>query len=88
MNFRSKKDDLGFALMNQLSAAEKRFPKSENDIASDYFALRRNFIEKNWGFSEGSNQFNQSSHGDIAWAGALATHAHLTNKPVLTASLG
>ena len=88
VNFRSKKDDLGFALMNQLSAAEKQFPSSEADIAADYFALRRNFIGKNWVFSEGSNQFNQSSHCDIAWAGALATHAHLTNKPVLTARLG
>ena len=38
----SKKHDLGFSLMNQLSVAEKRFPKSEQDIAADYFALRKN----------------------------------------------
>ena len=41
VNFASKKHDLGFAFMNQLSVAEKRFPKSEADIAADYFALRK-----------------------------------------------
>src|SRR3954464_504904 len=51
INFRSKKDDLGFALMNQLAAAEKRFPKSDDDISADYFALRRNFVGKKWIFT-------------------------------------
>src|SRR5205085_955617 len=41
VNFTSKKHDLGFALMNQLSVAGKRFPKSGQDIAADYFALRK-----------------------------------------------
>ncbi len=30
-----------------------------------------------WIFTEGPNAYNQASHCDIAWAGALATHAHL-----------
>jgi hypothetical protein len=74
--------------MNQLAAAEKRFPKSHDDIAADYFALRRNFVGKKWVFSEGRNSFNEASHCDIAWASALASHAHANNKPVLTARLG
>ena len=41
VNFTAKKHDLGFSLMNQLSVAEKRFPRSEQDIAADYFALRK-----------------------------------------------
>jgi phage FluMu gp28-like protein len=76
VNFASKKSDLGFALMNQLSVAGKRFPKSEQDIASDYFALRKSFTGSKWVFSEGTNTLNPASHCDIAWAGALSTHAH------------
>ncbi len=62
--------------MNQLSVAEKRFPRSEPDIAADYFALRKSFTGSKWAFSEGRNTSNPASHCDIAWAGALATHAH------------
>jgi phage FluMu gp28-like protein len=80
VNFASKKHDLGFALMNQLSVAEKRFPKSEQDIAADYFALRKTFTGNKWAFSEGRNTYNPVSHCDIAWAGALATHAHTERK--------
>ncbi len=76
VNFSARKHDLGFALMNQLSVAEKRFPRSEADIAADYFALRKSFNGSKWAFSEGRNTLNQASHCDIAWAGALATHAH------------
>ena len=76
MNFASKKHDLGFALMNQLSVAQKRFPRSEEDIASDYFALRKSHNGSKLIFSEGRNTYNAASHCDIAWAGALATHAH------------
>src|SRR6478672_1618960 len=43
VNFSSKKHDFGFALMNQLAVAQKRFPRSEQDIAADYFALRKSF---------------------------------------------
>jgi phage FluMu gp28-like protein len=76
VNLASKKHDLGFALMNQLSVAEKRFPRSEPDIAADYFALRKTHNGSKWAFSEGRNALNDPSHCDIAWAGALATHAH------------
>ena len=67
--------------MNQLSVAEKRFPKTEQDIAADYFALRKAFIGNRWVFSEGRNDLNPASHCDIARAGALASEAH-TRKPV------
>src|SRR5207248_10752296 len=76
VNFASKKHDLGFALMNQLATIQKRFPKSEHDIAADYFALRKSFSGSKWAFSEGRNSSNPNSHCDIAWAGALASHAH------------
>ena len=76
VNFTSRKHDLGFALMNQLSVAEKRFPRSEADIAADYFALRKTHNGSKWAFSEGHNALNPASHCDLAWAGALATFAH------------
>ena len=80
VNFSSKKHDMGFALMNQLATAQKRFPRSEHDIAADFFALRRSYQGARWSFSEGRNMLNRSSHCDIAWAGALASHAHNENK--------
>jgi phage FluMu gp28-like protein len=76
VNFSSKKHDLGFALMNQLATAKKRFPRSEQDIAADFFALRKSFEGNRWVFSEGRNTLSPNSHCDIAWAGALASHAH------------
>jgi phage FluMu gp28-like protein len=76
VNFGTKKSDLGFSLMNQLSSGENRFPKSHDDIAADFFALRKAFIGGKWVFSETRNSFNPASHCDIAWAGALASHAH------------
>ena len=63
--------------MNQLSSGEKHFPKSEADVAADYFALRKTHTGTRWAFSEARNSLNAASHCDIAWAGALATHAHL-----------
>ena len=66
--------------MNQLSVAEKRFPRSDPDIAADYFALRKIYNGTRWVFTEGRNSLNQASHCDIAWAGALASHAHTENK--------
>ena len=87
VNFASKKHDLGFALMNQLSVAEKRFPKSEPDIAADYFALRKTPSGTRWAFSEGPNTLNAASHCDIAWAGALATHAHTERRCTVGAAV-
>ena len=80
VNFSGKKHDLGFALMNQLANAEKRFPKSQPDIAADYFALRKFHTGTRWVFNEGRNTLNPASHCDIAWAGALSTHAHTEKK--------
>ena len=74
------KHDLGFALMNQLSVAQKRFPRSQQDIASDFFALRKIHNGTRWNFTEGKNYLNPNSHCDIAWAGALSTYAHTQNK--------
>jgi phage FluMu gp28-like protein len=76
VNFAAKKQDLGFALMNQLSVAEKHFPKDQPDIAADFFALRKTFTGTKWVFTEGRNNNNPNSHCDIAWAAALATYAH------------
>jgi phage FluMu gp28-like protein len=75
INFASEKHDLGFTLMNQMSVAQKRFPRSHHDIASDYFALRKIFNGNKWNFTEGKNSLNPASHCDIAWAGALASAA-------------
>ncbi len=80
VNFASKKPDLGFALMNQLSACEKRFPRSEQDIAADYFGLRKIHTGTKWAFCERRNTSNPASHCDIAWAGALASYAHAQRK--------
>jgi len=52
VNIASKKHDLGFALMNQLATARKRFPRSEQDIAADFFALRKSHENTRWVFSE------------------------------------
>ncbi len=87
VNFASKKHDLGFAIMNQLSVAEKRFPKSESDIAADYFALRKTHNGSKWIFSEGRNTLNPASHCDIAWAGALATLAHTERRCEVVAAV-
>jgi phage FluMu gp28-like protein len=75
VNFASEKHDMGFALMNQLSVAEKIFPKDEPDVAQDFFSLRKIFSGRTWKFTEGRNLLNPASHCDIAWAGALATKA-------------
>ncbi len=75
VNFRSKKHDMGFVLMNQLATAQKRFPEKERDIGADYFALRKTFAGGGWKFSEGKNAYNEHSHCDIAWSGALASEA-------------
>jgi phage FluMu gp28-like protein len=88
VNFSGKKADLGFALMNQLATAQKRFPKSEQDVAADFFALRKLHNGNKWAFSEGANALNPASHCDIAWAGALATHAHGDGNDNIAVTLG
>lgn len=78
VNFASEKHNMGFALMNQLSVAEKVFPRTQPDIAADYFAMRKIFKSGKWHFTEGRNMLNPASHCDIAWAGALATKSDST----------
>jgi len=73
VNFASQKHDMGLTLMNQLSVAEKIFPKDHPDIAQDFFALRKIYSGDKWKFTEGRNLLNPASHCDIAWAGALAS---------------
>lgn len=88
VNFASRKHEIGFLLMNQLSLAQKRFPTSERDIAADFFALRKNFIGQRWLFTETRNLENPASHCDIAWAGGLASEAHQARTVGLTSMLG
>ena len=75
VNFAAEKHNMGFALMNQLTEAQKRIPRGEPDIAADYFALRKSYAGKRWIFTEGRNSLNPASNCDIAWAGALASKA-------------
>ena len=76
VNFRGNKHDMGFTLMNQLSEASKVFPgKGYEDIRQDFYALRKIFAGGRWIFSESRNTLNPASHCDIAWAGALSSHA-------------
>jgi len=77
VNFSSEKSDIGFKLMHQLAAGEKRFPiaTEHRDIACDYLALRKHNTGSRWIFTEGANNLNPNSHCDIAWAGGLASHA-------------
>src|SRR6267378_2133340 len=76
VNFSSEKHEIGFLLMNQLSVAEKRIPRSHQDIASDFFALRKHYTGSRWLFTESQNPLNPNSHCDIAWAGGLASKAN------------
>lgn len=89
VNFSSKKHDMGFALMNQLQTAEKCFPldKEHDDIAQDYFGMRKIWSGGRWHFSESRNSLNPASHCDIAWSGALATKADELGKVEVRVSL-
>jgi phage FluMu gp28-like protein len=77
VNFSSKKHDMGHALMNQLSTAEKILPlaSEHDDIAQDFFSMRKIYSGGRWHFTEGRNNLNPASHCDMAWAGALSSHA-------------
>ena len=75
VNFSSQKHDMFFTLMNQLSVAEKRFPRKWQDVACDYFALRKTHTGSKWVFSAGTNNLLEYSHCDIATGGALSTKA-------------
>lgn len=79
VNFASEKHDMGFSLMNQLATAAKIMPKSEPDVAQDFFGLRKIYAGKRWTFTEGRNLLNPASHCDIAWGGALSSKADEQN---------
>ena len=79
VNFGSKKHDLGFALMNQLATAQKRFPKSEQDIASDFFALRKSYEGARWIFSEGTKCFGDASSAVFGHCGGVFRFGHVGN---------
>ena len=88
VNFGAKKSDLGFRLMNELATAQKRFPSAHQDIAADFFALRKHFTGSKWLFTEGKNPYNPASHCDIAWAAALASEAHAQKRSTAWALVG
>ena len=75
VNFAREKAALGVQLMQELTAVRKRFPRSEPDVGADYFALRKCCRQGRWHFLESANPLNAASHGDLAWAGALASRA-------------
>jgi phage FluMu gp28-like protein len=88
INFATRKSYLGLLLMNLLSSGQKRFPRSHQDVAADFFALRKSFNGTRWIFNEGRNNYNTASHCDIAWAGALASEANVRKKSNAWAMLG
>ncbi|MBC2592687.1 hypothetical protein H5P28_00275 [Ruficoccus amylovorans] len=77
VNFRGTKHDMGFELMVALQEQRKRFPAATDheDIARDFYALRKTGNKGKWTFSESRNPLNEHSHCDMAWAGALSLHA-------------
>lgn len=83
INFSARKQEMGAALMMQLSEGSKRFPKGEPDIGTDYYAIQKTWNGSKWVFSESLNRLNEASHCDIAWAGALATAADTEGGPEL-----
>lgn len=89
VNFRGNKHDMGLALMNQLSETGKEFPSATEhaDIPQDIFSLRKIWAGGKWVFSEGRNTLNPASHCDMAWAGALSSHADLQKVASYTAIL-
>jgi phage FluMu gp28-like protein len=89
VNFSSKKHDMGFTLMNQLSTAEKvlSLDQAHDDIAQDFFSMRKTFSGGRWHFSEGRNNLNPASHCDMAWAGALASEADASKAVELSVHL-
>lgn len=89
VGFRHKKHDMGLALMNELQAHSKQFPAATEhaDIAQDFYSLRKIWSGGRWVFGEGRNTLNPASHCDIAWAGALASHADAINQAEVAAFL-
>jgi phage FluMu gp28-like protein len=75
VNFSRSKADMGTLLMTQLSEHRKVMPDNHPDIPADFYALQKTIQGNKVIFHEGPNEFNDASHCDIAWAGALASQA-------------
>lgn len=89
INFRGTKHEMGLSLMNQLTEQSKIMPSDieHADITQDYFAMRKIWQGGKWMFSESRNTLNPASHCDIAWAGALSSHADVSTPEVFHASV-
>jgi len=66
INFASEKHNIGFT-HEPTGGRGKQFPRSERDVASDFFALRKHYTGSKWLFTESVNCLNAASHCDIAW---------------------
>lgn len=79
VNFSTLKVTMGMKLMDQLSAHQKIIPSGEKDehqdIAGDYYALQKVHQGGKVVFTETANEWNDASHCDIAWSGALSSEA-------------
>ncbi len=75
INFSSSKTDMGVALMFALNEQSFIIPDDNDDIAQDFYSIRKNWTGGKWVFSAGQNILNEASHADIAWSGALALRA-------------
>mgnify|MGYP001600720509 CR=1 FL=1 len=72
VNFKTSKQDMLATTMTRLASVEKRFPRDWQDVAYDYFAVKKITVGNRFVFTEGANMFNPNSHCDIAYSGALA----------------
>jgi phage FluMu gp28-like protein len=84
INFSSSKTDMGVALMFALNEQSFIIPDDNDDIAQDFYSIRKNWTGGKWVFSAGQNILNEASHADIAWSGALALRADSLTGGVVT----
>lgn len=90
LGFSKEKVNLGTLLMGRLAEMGMIMPDSivHQDIPADFFALRKVMQGGKVIFSEGPNEFNDASHCDIAWAGALACRAEADSGQAFGAATG
>lgn len=79
INFSSSKQDMGISLMSAISEQNFILPDDNDDIAQDFYSIRKNWTGGKWVFSATQNILNEASHADIAWSGALALKADENN---------
>ncbi len=80
----------GCQVLTYSSPTGERFSRSSlgANTSLQSLAVEANTNVRRVELFKGRNPFNQASHCDIAWAGALTSHVHVNNKPVLTARVG